>query len=504
MNRISHSCVLMVLLASCAGSNHALPLSTPEAQGVSSKALLEFVQALESQIDAPHSLVLLRHGRVIAQGGWDPFDPADNHMLYSLSKSFTSTAVGMAADEGLLSVRDPVLSFFSAEGPANPGENLRAMTVHDLLTMNTGHARDTTQTLTQGSDPNWPRAFLALPVEHKPGTHFLYNTGATYMCSAIVQKATGQTVLDYLRPRLFEPLGIDDPRWEADPQGISVGGWGLMVTTMDIAKFGQLYLQKGMWNGRQLISRAWVEQSTSALVPNGDNPQSDWNQGYGYQFWQCRHGAYRGDGAFGQFCIVMPGQDAVLAITSGVTNMQQVLDVVWQYLLPALGPAALPADRAAHQALERKLAGLAHAPVAGQASSPIADALSGRRFVMQDNPLGIQEVTFDFTTSPASATIQSTTGRQHFQLGYGRWHEQVVPFTKLGLPIVATTGPQRLAASAAWVDDHHLAARAWLRQTPYRLDAEFHFDPTTHRLTLRQKLHPLQTQWLEAQGQPLR
>src|SRR5437660_3191760 len=185
------------------------------------------------------------------------------------------------------------------------------------------------------------------------------------MQSAIVQKVTGQTVLDYLRPRLFEPLGIADPTWGTSPQGITLGGYGLSIRTEDIAKFGQLYLQHGKWNDRQLIPAAWVEAATSRQTSNGSNPNSDWDQGYGYQFWRARHGAYRGDGAFGQFCIVMPEQDAVVAITSGVRDMQAVLNLVWEQLLPALKPSTLDTDDDSHKKLVRTLKGLALRPQAG-------------------------------------------------------------------------------------------------------------------------------------------
>ena len=167
-------------------------------------------------------------------------------MLFSLSKSFTSTAVGMAVAEGRLSVDDPVLSFFPDEAPRKPGENLAAMRVRHLLAMSTGHDQDTTEHLYRRRDGNWARAFLARPVAHAPGTHFLYNTGATYMLSAIVQKVTGQTLLEYLRPRLFEPLGIEGATWETCPRGVNTGGFGLSVKTEDIARFGQLYLQRGV------------------------------------------------------------------------------------------------------------------------------------------------------------------------------------------------------------------------------------------------------------------
>ena len=242
------------------------------------------------------------------------------------------------------------------------------MRVRHLLSMSTGHDQDTTGRLRAGGD--WVRAFLALPVEHAPGTHFVYNSGATYLISAIVQKATGQTLLEFLGPRLFGPLGIAAPTWESSPQRINVGGWGLSLTTEDIARFGLLYLQDGEWNGVRLLPAGWVAEATSAQVPNGDDPNSDWAQGYGFQFWRCRHGAYRGDGAFGQFCIVLPEQEAVVAITAGSGDMGGILGLVWEHLLPALGPGVLPADPAAQDALRRRPRGTDAARAGGRGRVP--------------------------------------------------------------------------------------------------------------------------------------
>ena len=318
-----------------------LPRSTPESQGVSSSAIRAFVEAADETVDSMHSFMLVRHGNVIAEGWWEPEAASKPHILWSLSKSFTSTAVGLAVAEGKLNIDDKVLSFFPENAPEEPSENLKSMRVRDLLTMSTGHDAEPWW---QG-DEVWTKRFLSQPVPHKPGTSFMYNTPATYMLSAIVQKVTGQTVLDYLTPRLFEPLGIEKPTWDASPQGISIGGYGLYLRTEDIVKFGQLYLQKGKWDGKQLIPAAWVAEATSKQVENGNarharNP--DWSQGYGFQFWQCRHGAYRGDGKDGQFCIVLPKQDAVIAITAKTGNMQQQLDLVWEHLLPAFHDEALP------------------------------------------------------------------------------------------------------------------------------------------------------------------
>jgi CubicO group peptidase (beta-lactamase class C family) len=334
---------------------HAAPLprSTPEAQGVSALEVLTFVEAVD-QVDSMNSFMLVRHGQVVAEGWWAPYRPEARHSLYSLSKSFTSTAVGLAIAEGKLRLDDEVLKFFAGDTPTEPSDNLKAMRVSDLLRMSTGHQTEPPRT----ADEAWTKTFLAHPVPFKPGTHFLYNTSATYMLSAIVQQSTGQTVLDYLGPRLFQPLGIEDPTWESSPQGISTGGYGLSIRTEDIAKFGQLYLQQGKWHDQQLVPADWIAAATARQASNGSNPASDWDQGYGYQFWRCRNGAYRGDGAFGQYCIVLPEQDAVIAITSGVRDMQQILNLVWETLLPALTPSALVPDNAAGEQLRQRLRGL--------------------------------------------------------------------------------------------------------------------------------------------------
>ena len=204
----------------------------------------------------------------------------------------------------------------------------------------------------------------------QPGTQFRYNTPATFMQSAIVQKVSGQTVLDYLRPRLFEPLGIANPRWDTNSEGISLGGYGLRVRTEDIAKLGQLYLQRGMWNGRRLLPAEWVAQATSRQIGNGDDPNSDWAQGYGFQFWQCRHGAYRGDGAFGQ---ILRGDAGT---GNGGRDHQRgeehagVLNVLWDHLLPAAGPEPLAADPAMADKLRARLAALTVPPAQGRADIP--------------------------------------------------------------------------------------------------------------------------------------
>jgi len=440
---------------------HALPRSTPEAQGVSSAGILAFVEAADRSVDSLHSVMVLRHGHVVAEGWWTPYDASTRHELYSLSKSFTSTAVGLAVAEGRLRIDDPVLNFFPEDAPGSPSANLRSMRVRDLLRMATGH-QDEPPT---SADKISARSFLAQPVPHKPGSHFKYNTAATFMQSAIVQKVTGQTVRDYLQPRLFAPLGIEGPVWNTNFQGISLGGYGLSVRTEDIARFGQLYLQKGRWEGRQLVPAEWVEQATALQVANGSNPRSDWDQGYGYQFWRSRNGAYRGDGAFGQYCIVMPEQDAVVAVTSGVKDMQAVLDLVWDKLLPAMQAKKLPADRAAQQKLASVLGHLVLPTAKGAATSPTAAKVAGKRFVFPANDQKLQALTFD---SAGALVMRFDGADQRLAFSHGGWTKGRAAFGTFPVGSVAVSG--------AWPAEDVFTAKVCFYETPFVMTLTMRFN----------------------------
>ncbi len=435
-----------------------LPRSSPE--GVSSAGLLSFVEAADKTVDSMNSFMLLRHGHVVAEGWWAPYDAESPHSLYSLSKSFTSTAVGLAIAEGKLGLDDEVLKFFPDDAPPEPSGNLKAMRVSDLLRMSTGHQVEPPRT----TDRPWTQSFLAQPVPNKPGTHFLYNTSATYMLSAIVQKATGMTVLDYLKPRLFEPLGIERPTWEASPQGVTTGGYGLSIRTEDIARFGQLFIQKGEWRGRRLVPEAWVEAATARQTSNGSNPKSDWDQGYGYQFWRSRHGAYRGDGAFGQFCIVLPEQDAVIAITSGVKDMQAVLNLVWEKLLPALKSAPLATDDEARKELEHATKGLSLRPLEGSAT-PAKE--SGRTYVFPTNPRKLEAVTLESGEKGETLVARFDGVERRIPCGRGEWEKGRLAFGPLS--------EQPAAASGAWTADDTFAARICFYETPFIINVKLKF-----------------------------
>lgn len=427
------------------GSTDGWRRSDPESQGIRSETILGFLRRIEADNLDLHSLMIVRNGHVVAEGAWAPYRSDVFHAMNSLSKSFTSTAIGLAVDEGKLSIDDPVISFFPEEVTPAIADNMQDLKVRHLLSMTTGHTVDTIPIMSMSADGNWVKAFLETPIERPPGTHFLYNTGASYMLSAILYRATGEQLLDWLRPRLFEPLGITGVTTMVCPRGIHAGGYGMFMTVGDVAKFGQLYLQEGVWEGRRILSESWVRMATSRQADNGDNPSSDWNQGYGFQFWLCRHGAYRGDGAFGQFCVVIPHKQAVVAITAGEGDMQGILNAVWEELLPGMNDAPVgQADAAAQRELAERLRTLAY-PAAPSAEAGDERRWSGKTWRVVGNPAGIQTLALEFADGGAELAIGLPGGEQRLRIGHGEWAEGVIRFPGFDVPLVA---------SGRWIDRH--------------------------------------------------
>jgi CubicO group peptidase (beta-lactamase class C family) len=449
--------VMLYAAGALAADPAALPRSTPEEQGISSAAILSFIEAADHDIHSLNSFILVRHGNVVAEGWWAPYSAETPHSLYSLSKSFTSTAIGMAIAEGKISLDDEVLKFFPELAPAEPGPNLKQMRIRDLLCMSAGHDKEVQ--LREVKEQT--KAFLAHPVAFKPGTHFLYNTPASYMLSAILQKVNGEKTVDYLRPRLFEPLAIANPVWEESPEGVTQGGYGLSVRTEDIAKFGQLYLQKGEWNGKQLIPADWVERATSRQTSNGSSPKSDWDQGYGYQFWRCRNGCFRGDGAFGQYCIVMPEQDAVIAITSGLGDMQSVMNLVWDKLLPAMQSGPIAANAESQAKLQKTLAGLTLPPQKGSVAKGSAAKLAGKTFEFPANDQKLESIALSEKDGGTELTFRSGEKEQTIAVGDGQWKSGKIGYGRFA--------EQPVAASGGWTADDTYTFKLCFYQTPFTL-----------------------------------
>ena len=465
-----------------------MPFFAPsEPQNVPADALLAFLDAVEAAGLELHSLMVLQRGSVLAKGWWEPYAPPLPHMLYSLSKSFTATAAGFAIAEKRFTLDDTVISFFPNELPDFCGDNLKAMRVRDLLSMATGHTEEPALWATP-TGSTWASQFLAAPVAKTPGTHFLYNSPATYMVSALVEKTTGEGLLGYLTPRLFAPLGIENATWETSPQNIAAGGWGLSLPTEAIAKFGQLYLH-GIWNGVRLLPEGWVETATAKHISNGDNPDNDWNQGYGFQFWRCRHNAYRGDGAFGQFCIVMPEQEAVVAITSNVGGaMGSVLNLIWEHLLPALqaGAEAGKNTAASYAKLNERMSRLAIAPPqAGTTNATPTAFLSARTYRFADNAMNLSSVRFDISGDDYTLVFAGEDqGVHRLEGSLSQWKRGETTFLQGRILRLSPDVPLQTRVRGAWINENTLVFKLCFVETPFTPTLTFHVAGNGQHLTL--------------------
>jgi CubicO group peptidase (beta-lactamase class C family) len=433
------------------------------AEEVSAAGIDAFLDAIEA---APavglHSVMILRRGRVIAEGWWAPYRPDDVHLLYSVSKSFTSTALGFALAEGRLSLQDTVVRHFPELDPGPSAARARTITVEHLARMATGHREDILDTMA-GLDPAEPvRGFLTIEPESEPGSVFAYNNGASYVLGAIVQERSGQTLTGYLQPRLFDPLGIPSPHWDTLGGRRQIGYSGLHLTTEQLARFGKLYLGQGSWNGSELLSPSWVAEATRVHTATPAEPEPDWRRGYGYQFWRSRHG-YRGDGAYGQFCLVLPEQDAVVVTTGDTEMMQTVLDAVWAHLVPAFDSPSAAGD---DDRLATRLAALA-LPAEGAGTYPGDDWLT---------PHAVTEQPYGWDLTVAAAAQRLVVG-----CGDRRWHRTSVPVGN-GMALV-------VEARGRWTESETFTAELVFVHTPHRMTVMY--TPRTGSSSARWQSVPL-------------
>ena len=335
---------LMLVLGACAGNTADKPLMRGKASAAMDKAFASYLQAVADHNEDLHSVMVLQHGKVLEE----KFFQGDSaHILNSVSKTFTSTAVGFAISEGLLALDEKIVDIFPELVTENVSDTMKRVTVRNLLTMNSGHG---TEPASVRRSNDWVQAFLESHLDYEPGTCYCYNSYGTYVLSAAVQKRSGQKIVDYLDTRLWQPLGIEKPRWQESPAGINTGGWGLYLKTEDLARMGLCILNGGKFGGKQVIPAEWVAEMGKYQVPSvnagvnqhqaverGMDPtENDWMQGYGYQMWRCRHNAFRADGANGQYIIIIPEKDAVIVTTANIRDMAEELNLIWDHILPAL------------------------------------------------------------------------------------------------------------------------------------------------------------------------
>lgn len=341
------------LISSMAASCCTSPKDTPLPRNLGGVDTTGFHAVFDTIYGKPcdelHSVLVIKDGKVVYEEYGPGHDADELHVLWSATKTFTATRVGFAVQDGLLSVDDKVVSFFDAsELPEEPSDYLNQMTVKNLLTMSAGFDTDNINELKSIKNQTWAGATLANGFIFEPGQKFSYNSMESYLLSVIVSKVTGRTLVDYLNEKLFKPLGIRRYIYLTSPEGYNCGGWGLYLTSESLAKMGQFFLNKGSWNGRQLLNEEWIAEAMSCQVkqwqqspdwtPEQDEQFKDneWGRGYGYQMWCCTHDSFRLDGAWGQLVVIIPGKNAAVVYTSHTSGTGQLLDFTWNSILPNL------------------------------------------------------------------------------------------------------------------------------------------------------------------------
>lgn len=396
---------------------------TPESLGISSTALIKLIDAWNTY-EHVHSFIIKRNGRTAAEGFWKPYDLDTPHMLFSLSKSFISCAVGFAIEEKRFSLDTLILDIFPEYKKAVTDERFNRMTIRHLLTMSTGHNNCALRYFNRQTDPiDFKRDFFASPLRFEPGTRFVYNSAATYILSAAVRKVTGENPSVYLRKRLLDPLGIGERYWEKSPDGTDCGGWGYCLTTREISSFAEMLRNGGRINGRQVIPADYFASAVSKLADTSKNDAPDWKLGYGFQFWRTRHNAFRADGSFGQYAIVMPDLDMTIAITSGGSDMPGILDILWDNLLPGVSDKPLPENPQAYAELQQKIAKLSLPVLKGKA------------------PESTHKITASFTGAPGGITgLEITVSPENCRLDFRRKDRPQTAITAgWGQPVRGTT-----------------------------------------------------------------
>ncbi|WP_162623211.1 serine hydrolase domain-containing protein [Confluentibacter sediminis] len=462
------SCVLLII--GCTKppekqetKENELSYSAPEAEGIPSKTIAHFFEQVASKGYDVHGLMMLRHGKVIAEHWWAPYQPEIQHAQYSATKTFTGAAVGFAVQEGLLDIEDKMISFFPELLPDTISPQLEKLTVKHLLTMSVGHK----PTRYVGSGLSQVRSFLAAPFAYEPGTFFAYNITASHMLSHIITKVTGMTIHDYLKPRLLEPLGIKDVIWEMDNDGINMGNGGTHMKTSDLARMGLFLVNKGRWNGKQLLDSTWVEAATTPHIfqhpemteEEMQKTNDDGSQGYGYQIWMGRHDSYRAIGGQNQLIMVIPKYDFILVCHSKISDEAGFNNLIYD-MLPSFSDKPLEADPAFD--LEAEIADY-------EIKKPFEEAtatkvtMETRRYKMEDNSSNIQTVLFRFDVEGhCYLTLVTPSAIHNIPFGLDTWiygeTDRTFSFTKTVYPNSMGVTPVKTAGIYTWTASNKLSA----------------------------------------------
>lgn len=474
----------------------ALPRADfPEQVGVSSKAISELLDDFERSGIELHSIMILRHGKVAFETWRDPYAPDIPHTMYSVSKSFTSIAIGFAIDERLLTLDTKVIDIFPEYRPQKYDENLEKLTVFHLLTMTAG--KDVS-VLENKAKVSWLKSFFGARWAFAPGEDWKYISENCYVMAAIIQKLTGMTVREYLAPRLFKPLGIrENPAWETDPNGLEAGGWGLFITTEELAKVIDCMSHGGKYQGKQVIPEFWAREAGKAQADNSSKSsnQIDSCVGYGFNFWCCHFpGSYRADGMFSQFGIVLPEYDANIITTCSEVFEQKTRDCLWRHFpegfiepkdepeqttLPmTLTPLPVLTAGRRNPVLEKKLSystiHMLYNPVLDVAGFPVSVLPTAVVYMSADRAGNIDKINLDFSENECRFTWSEGKVRNTIVSGLdGKYRKSKMHLAGLDFTAVS---------SARWEDSDTFTI--WIRANESISERRFSFRFNGNKVTV--------------------
>jgi CubicO group peptidase (beta-lactamase class C family) len=436
-------------------SYDGLPRASASSVGVDPDRLIAFLDAVKAAGLDLHGFMLHRHGHVVAEGWTWPVDPNEPRVLHSMAKSFTGCAIGLAIEEGLLKLDDPLVTFFPDEVPADADPRLADMTVEHLLTMRTGHASNTSGSVWRGISTSWIAEFFKIPLAYAPGTEYVYTSAASYMLSALINRVAGQTLHDYLKPRLFIPLDIHNETWDIGPDGVNPGGNGLTAPVSAALKLAVLHAQDGLWNGQQILPAAWVRAATQ--------PQGGPDSRYGYHWMMKPSGAFSALGVFVQMAAVYREYGATLVLVGGMKNSAAILPFVEAHFPAAFTRGGSPG---ADARLEQRLASMAERPAL---VSLCAAPTNGKRvFEMADNGLGVQRLSFEFAGDVLTFELSDSQATHSLKVGVDHWLSGLTSMPGRALHHGYEFNGAQIVAGARWLDARTLEMTWIYPQTAFR------------------------------------
>jgi len=432
---------------------HPFPVGTPEKAGIPSSALIKFLNAIKRQRVCLHSFMILRHGEVAYEANWAPMTPTELHRMYSVSKSFVSVAVGIAQGEGLLSIHDRVVDYFPERVTKHPHPYLEKVTIRDLLMMS---SMFDDQPYDGAKDMDWISTFFNTIPQHASGEVMCYDTMCTVLCTAIVEKVSGQTLMEYLRPRLFDPIGFSEDAWCVQtPCGLTWAGSGIMCSIHDLAKFANVVMHYGEFEGKQLIPRDYMIEATSYQINNMVN-SCTLQEGYGYQFWRYSNNGFGCLGMGSQWAMCLPDLDMVVVCTGDTQELQQrqyaAINLFYDVVYPEIAEGEIAVDADAAAKLAAMTADLSIQTVPGEVFCDTAARIAGKTFKMNANPLGWKYVRFDFEGDEGVLSYENARGEKQLRFGLCKQVISAFPETHYsGKRIMEPKGVgYRCATSAAW------------------------------------------------------